>query len=105
MTARPSGPESAAHSITAMRGRIHGIADSIAHGDTVHPDALRLALDALVAAVRKHDAEVAREETLRLAADYLRQKYGVTNRAAGDLLRLAELEAQGRSALFAEETR
>ncbi|MEF9521290.1 MULTISPECIES: hypothetical protein [unclassified Streptomyces] len=40
-----------------------------------------------------------REETLRLAADYLREKYGVTNRAAGDLLRLAELESQGRSAL------
>jgi hypothetical protein len=43
-----------------MRGRIHGIADSIAHGDTVHPDALRLALDALVAAVRRHDAEIVR---------------------------------------------
>jgi hypothetical protein len=41
----------------------------------------------------------AREETLRLAADYLRTKYGITNRAAGDLMRLAELEAQGRSAL------
>ncbi|MFD5221374.1 hypothetical protein ACFWMH_27415 [Streptomyces tendae] len=39
------------------------------------------------------------EETLRLAAAYLRKKYGVTNRAAGDLLRLAELESQGRSAL------
>ncbi|WP_055693348.1 hypothetical protein [Streptomyces prasinopilosus] len=37
------------------------------------------------------------EETLRLAAEYLRKKYGVTNRAAGDLLRLAELESQGRS--------
>ncbi|MFJ4925299.1 hypothetical protein [Streptomyces sp. NPDC088736] len=41
----------------------------------------------------------AREETLRLAATYLRKKYGVTNRAASDLLRLAELESQGRSAL------
>ncbi|MFD7465132.1 hypothetical protein [Streptomyces tendae] len=40
-----------------------------------------------------------REETLRLAAAYLRTRYGVTNRAAGDLLRLAELESQGRSAL------
>jgi len=40
-----------------------------------------------------------REETLRLAAEYLRKKYGITNRAAGDLLRLAELETQGRSAL------
>ncbi|MFD8609753.1 hypothetical protein [Streptomyces sp. NPDC059631] len=40
-----------------------------------------------------------REETLRLASAYLRKKYGVTNRAAGDLLRLAELESQGRSAL------
>ncbi|MFF9309924.1 hypothetical protein ACF1BS_03345 [Streptomyces sp. NPDC014748] len=40
-----------------------------------------------------------REETLRLAAGYLRKKYGVTNRAASDLLRLAELESQGRSAL------
>jgi hypothetical protein len=29
----------------------------------------------------------------------LRTKYGITNRAAGDLMRLAELEAQGRSAL------
>lgn len=44
-------------------------------------------------------AQRIREETLRLAAEYLRKKYGVTNRAAGDLLRLAELEAQGRSAL------
>lgn len=41
----------------------------------------------------------AREETLRLTAAWLRDKYGVTNRAAADLLRLAELEAQGRSAL------
>lgn len=41
----------------------------------------------------------AREETLRHAASYLRTKYGVTNRAAGDLLRLAELETQGRSVL------
>ncbi|MFT9789145.1 hypothetical protein ACMZ5E_23345 [Streptomyces rhizosphaericola] len=40
-----------------------------------------------------------REETLRLAAAYLREKYGVTNRAASDLTRLAELESQGRSAL------
>lgn len=39
-----------------------------------------------------------REGTLRLAAEYLRKKYGVTNRAAADLLRLAELESQGRSA-------
>lgn len=39
------------------------------------------------------------EETLRLAAEYLRKKYGVTNRAASDLLRLAELESQGRSVL------
>lgn len=45
--------------------------------------------------------EEAREETLRLAAEYLRKKYGVTNRAASDLLRLAELEIQGRS-VFAD---
>ncbi|WNI19225.1 hypothetical protein [Actinacidiphila sp. ITFR-21] len=43
----------------------------------------------------------AREETLRLAAAYLRAKYGPTNRAAGDLIRLAELETQGKSALEA----
>lgn len=40
-----------------------------------------------------------RERTLRQAAKYLRDKYGVTNRAAGDLNRLAELEAQGNSVL------
>ncbi|MFE9252900.1 hypothetical protein [Streptomyces sp. NPDC007088] len=43
-----------------------------------------------------------REETLRLAAAWLRKKYGLTNRAAGDLLRLAELESQGRGALEAQ---
>lgn len=42
-----------------------------------------------------------RERTLRQAAEYLREKYGVTNRAAGDLVRLAELEAQGENALEA----
>jgi hypothetical protein len=52
--------------------------------------------DALVAELKE---STGREETLRLAADYLRKKYGVTNRAASDLLRLAELESQGRSAL------
>ncbi|WP_435285279.1 hypothetical protein [Streptomyces bacillaris] len=45
-----------------------------------------------------------REETLRLAAAYLREKYGVTNRAASDLTRLAELESQGRSALASTAT-
>lgn len=40
-----------------------------------------------------------REETLRMASDYLHRKYGITNRAAGDLRRLAELEGQGQSAL------
>ncbi|MYX14352.1 hypothetical protein GTY67_13195 [Streptomyces sp. SID8374] len=45
-----------------------------------------------------------REETLRLAADYLREKYGVTNRAASDLTRLAELESQGWSALAPSTT-
>lgn len=62
-------------------------------------------VDTLIAAVRAWDAEVVRadrETTLRLAASYLRKKYGVTNRAATDLTRLAELETQGRSAL--EET-
>lgn len=44
------------------------------------------------------------EETLRRAAEYLRKKYGVTNRAAADLLRLAELEAQGSSALGTQQT-
>ncbi|MGA5009022.1 hypothetical protein ACPCDX_29040 [Streptomyces koyangensis] len=44
-----------------------------------------------------------RETTLRLAAADLHKKYGVTNRAAGDLLRLAELESQGRSALATEK--
>ncbi|MFJ9420669.1 hypothetical protein [Streptomyces sp. NPDC101249] len=57
--------------------------------------------DELVAQLK---AEQNHEETLRLAAEYLRQKYGVTNRAASDLLRLAELESQGRSALAATET-
>ncbi|MFJ3043656.1 hypothetical protein [Streptomyces tendae] len=52
--------------------------------------------DELVAELK---AQEGREETLRLAAAYLREKYGVTNRAAADLLRLAELESQGRSAL------
>lgn len=42
-----------------------------------------------------------REQTLRQAAKYLREKYGVTNRAAGDLVHLAELEAQGENALEA----
>jgi hypothetical protein len=55
------GPESAAHNITAMRGRIRGIAAAIAAGETVHPQALDLALDALEAAVRHHDAEVVRD--------------------------------------------
>jgi len=50
--------------------------------------------DELVAEVKENSG---REETLRLAAEYLRKKYGVTNRAAGDLVRLAELESQGRS--------
>lgn len=74
-------------------------------------DQARAAVARLEAAIRRHDAEVAREvaaeareETLRLAAGHLRKKHGVTNRAAGDLLRLAELEAQGHSALFTEET-
>lgn len=62
MTATP-GPESAAHNITAMKGRIRGIAAAMAAGETVHPDALDLALDALVAAVRHHDAEVVRADT------------------------------------------
>lgn len=52
--------------------------------------------DELVAELKEQQD---REATLRLAADYLRKKYGVTNRAASDLLRLAELESQGRSAL------
>lgn len=52
--------------------------------------------DQLVAELKEQQD---REGTLRLAAGYLRKKYGVTNRAAGDLLRLAELESQGRSAL------
>lgn len=51
--------------------------------------------DELVAELKEDSG---REETLRLAATYLSEKYGVTNRAAGDLLRLAELESQGRSA-------
>ncbi|MFG3585104.1 hypothetical protein [Streptomyces sp. NPDC047990] len=49
--------------------------------------------------VAREVVQEAREETLRLAAEWLRKKYGVTNRAAGDLLRLAELEAQGRGTL------
>lgn len=53
--------------------------------------------------VAQEVVQEAREETLRLASDYLRKKYGVTNRAAGDLLRLAELESQGRSALGDEQ--
>lgn len=40
-----------------------------------------------------------REDTLRLAAAYLVRRYGPTNRAAGDLVRLAELETQGRGVL------
>ncbi|MGW4270825.1 hypothetical protein ACWEGQ_00305 [Streptomyces seoulensis] len=56
--------------------------------------------DELVAELK---AETGREETLRLAAAYLHRKYGVTNRAAGDLLRLAELESQGRSALVDDQ--
>jgi hypothetical protein len=59
VTATPN-PESAAHNITALIGRIRGIAAAMAAGETVHPDALDLALDALVAAVRHHDAEVVR---------------------------------------------
>ncbi|MGQ4393821.1 hypothetical protein ACN6K5_003607 [Streptomyces violaceoruber] len=54
--------------------------------------------DELVAELKEQEG---REETLRLAAAYLREKYGVTNRAAADLLRLAELESQGRS-VFAD---
>jgi hypothetical protein len=38
-----------------------GIAAAIAAGETVHPQALDLALDALEAAVRHHDAEVVRD--------------------------------------------
>lgn len=53
--------QSAAHGITAMTGRIRGITAAMAAGETVHPDALDLALAALVAAVRRHDAEVVRE--------------------------------------------
>jgi len=55
--------------------------------------------DELVAELKEQRGE----ETLRLAAEYLRKKYGVTNRAASDLLRLAELESQGRSALATTE--
>lgn len=47
--------------------------------------------------------QAAREETLRLAAKWLVTKYGVTSRAARDLTRLAELEAQGRSVLWSEQ--
>ncbi|MEU1043950.1 hypothetical protein ABZ400_02185 [Streptomyces sp. NPDC005897] len=54
--------------------------------------------DELVAELK---AQQDHEQTLRLAAEYLREKYGVTNRAASDLLRLAELESQGRSVLAA----
>lgn len=36
-----------------------------------------------------------REKTFRDAADHLVRKYGPTNRAAGSLLRLAELISQG----------
>lgn len=50
------------------------------------------------------DVQEIREETLRQAAAYLRKKYGVTNRAASDLTRLAELESQGRSALVLSPT-
>lgn len=46
----------------------------------------------------------AREETLRRAAAYLRDKYGATNRAANDLTRLAEHESKGTSILWPEET-
>nr|WP_192963615.1 hypothetical protein [Streptomyces sp. W9] len=56
--------------------------------------------DELVAELKDQQG---RETTLRLAAAYLHKKYGVTNRAAGDLLRLAELESQGRSALATEK--
>lgn len=50
------------------------------------------------------DVQEIREETLRLAAAFLREKYGVTNRAASDLTRLAELESQGRSVLAPSTT-
>lgn len=59
----------------------------------------------------EHDADQraevltdAQEETLRLAAAYLIRKYRPTNRAAADLVRLAELETQGRSALIPADT-
>jgi hypothetical protein len=48
-------------------------------------------------------AEQGHEGTLRLAATFLRKKYGVTNRAASDLVRLAELESQGGSAFADKE--
>ena len=57
--------------------------------------------DELVAELK---AQQDHEETLRLAAAYLRKKYGVTNRAAGDLFRLAELESQGRSVFADRDT-